>query len=282
MSTSKEAIIRYYDSCEGDYRLFWDLDRSCAMHAGYWDETTQTLSEALARENEVLADLVGIRPGERVLDAGCGIGGSSFYLAGQRGCSVVGISLSEKQIATAKRLAAEKAGKIQPEFYVMDFTNTSLEEASFDVVWGLESICHANDKTAFMREARRLLKPGGRLVVADGFSVSDTLLASQKAAMKNWLQGWGVESLATDRQFNRQLLECGFKDIVYHDITQHVMPSSRRLYYLSFPAIALSKCGEWLGLRSKVQTANLWAAYYQYRTLCQNLWRYGIFTATVP
>jgi cyclopropane fatty-acyl-phospholipid synthase-like methyltransferase len=280
MTSSKETIINYYDSCESDYRFFWDLDRSHAMHAGFWDDTTRSLKDALARENEVLADLVNISSTDRVLDAGCGVGGSSLYLAEKRGCEVVGISLSEKQVQKACSLA-EKKGLKNASFQVMDYTKTNFDSASFDVVWGIESICHTQDKSDFMREAKRLLKPEGRLVVADGFATRTEMTQPQKNEMKWWLNGWGVDSLDTQQQFENQLNTVGFKNVTYTDMTNHVFPSSRRLYYISFPAIALSKCGEWLGLRSKVQTSNLWAAYYQYRTLCNNLWQYGIFTAKV-
>lgn len=72
----KEEIVHYYDTCEMNYKRWWNLDKSLAMHAGYWDETTKTLSEALSKENEVLAKIAGIKGSDRVLDAGCGVGGA--------------------------------------------------------------------------------------------------------------------------------------------------------------------------------------------------------------
>src|SRR5690554_5576689 len=104
----KEEIVQYYDECETDYRLFWDLDRSLAMHAGYWDATTRTLHEALERENAVLAQMAKISPGERVLDAGCGVGGSAIYLADKYKCRVTGITLSEQQVSKAKLNAGRR------------------------------------------------------------------------------------------------------------------------------------------------------------------------------
>lgn len=277
---NKEAIVSYYDNCENDYRLFWDLDRSFALHAGYWDETTHTLTEALERENEILALMANIGPEDRVLDAGCGIGGSSLYLARHYGCEVVGITLSAKQVETASRLAQSSPQPLPVTFRVMDFTQTSFPSESFDVVWGLESICHAPDKKAFIREAYRLLKPGGRLIVADGFLLKEGLSPQESKAMGYWLRGWGVSNLDSVDRFQYHLSAVGFEKINYRDITSNVLPSSKRLFRISLPAVALSTVGEWLGMRSKVQTANLWAAYYQYTTLKKKLWQYGIFTAT--
>ena len=280
MKTPHETIIDYYDTCESDYRLFWDLDKSLAMHAGYWDDTTKNLRDALRRENEILAELATIQPTERVLDAGCGIGGSTLFLAQNYGCKAVGISLSEKQILKATELAKKRSLTDLAAFEVRDFTRTGFDNASFDVIWGLESVCHAQDKRTFINEAFRLLKPGGRLVVADGFFSSTTQQSEkQQNEMKIWLRGWGCDSLESVDAFHGFLAASGFKNVTYHDITKNVIPSSKQLFYISLPTLVLSKLGEYVGLRTEAQTQNIRAAYYQYTTLKRGLWEYGIFLA---
>jgi tocopherol O-methyltransferase len=276
---NNEEIIAYYDSCEFDYRLLWDLDYSHAMHVGYWDEHTRTLRDALRRENEILAERASIQESDRILDAGCGVGGSSFYLAQKYGCEVVGITLSAKQAATA-RLQAEKARIYpQPTFEVMDYTATHFPDQSFDVVWAIESLCHAKDKHQFVKEAMRLLKKNGRLIIADGFAMQSAYVGDEASEMQRWLKAWGVDSLETIDSFYSFLLEEGFTNISYENITTHVMPSSKRLYWYSWPAIGLSKCLELLGLRSSRQTENIYGARFQYITLKKSLWQYGIFKA---
>jgi tocopherol O-methyltransferase len=279
MQPKAKQIIEYYDSCECDYRTFWDLDRSMAMHAGFWDDKTSTLSEALSRENEVLAEHAQIKPHEKVLDAGCGVGGSSIFLAKQIGCHVTGITLSAKQVETARRFAQKHGVASRTSFETMDFCHTTFPDASFDIVWGIESICHADDKSAFVKEAYRLLKAGGRLIMADGFGTKETYTKAQSKEMGYWLNGWGVDALETQSQFFHHFVQTGFGDISYRNMTHHVLPSSKKLHRISFPALAMSKVGEWVGLRTKIQTKNLWAAYYQYRTLKKGLWEYGIFCA---
>jgi tocopherol O-methyltransferase len=275
----KEQIVDYYDTCESDYRLLWDLDHSHAMHAGYWDSQTRSLREALRRENEVLAEIAAIKPADHVLDAGCGVGGSSIYLAQTYGCHVVGITLSAKQVQTATQKAAQVGVQDKTTFKVMDYTSTDFPSQTFDVVWGIESICHTMDKRLFIKEAARLLKPAGRLIVADGFAKQPPSNSQEEAQMRCWLNGWGVQALDQANNFESNLKIEGFEQIRFLDITAHVMPSSRRLYWYSWPAIPLSKMGEWLGLRLPSQTANLYSARCQYQTLKKGLWQYGIFYA---
>jgi tocopherol O-methyltransferase len=275
----KEQIIQYYDTCEIDYRLLWDLEHSLAMHAGFWDSRVKTLREALQRENEVLAEMANIQKGETVLDAGCGVGGSSIFLAQRYGCRVTGITLSAKQVQKASEYARKLAVEPLPSFQVMDYTQTHFEDSSFDVVWGVESVCHAQDKSLFIKEAFRVLKQGGRLIIADGFAIKDSYDPEDRILMERWLKGWGVQSLETINNFENYLKKTGFKNIAYRDATSHVIPSSRRLYLYSWPAWLVSKLGEYAGWRSKVQTENICGACYQYPTLKKGLWQYGIFYA---
>lgn len=275
----KEEIVHYYDTCETDYRLLWDLDHSHAMHAGYWDHQTRSLRDALKRENEVLAEIAQIKRGEKILDAGCGVGGSSIFLAQTYACQVEGITLSAKQVETATRKAIQIGLHQHLNFQVMDYTCTHFPEATFDVVWGIESICHASDKRLFIQEAHRVLKPGGRLIVADGFAKQQPFTPREQAKMECWLKGWGVKALDPVETFEAGLKEANFEKIRFYDITPHVLPSSRRLYWYSLPAIPLSKIGERLGWRLPSQTANLYSARCQYQTLKRGFWQYGIFYA---
>jgi tocopherol O-methyltransferase len=281
-NTRKNTIIHYYDVCESDYRYLWDLDRSLAMHAGYWDETTKTLHDALIRENEILAECAKIVSTDHVLDAGCGVGGSSIFLAERYRCRVTGITLSQKQAEKGAQCAQMRHLANPPQFLVRDFCCTEFPNHLFDVVWALESMCHAENKQQFVKEAYRILKPGGRLVVADGFAGKKRYSSLEESLMSKWLRGWGVDALETTEAFESHLQHEGFHHIQFKDITTHVLPSSKRLFYISLPAIVLSKLGEWLRRRSKIQTANIRGAYYQYKTIKQNLWNYGIFFAEKP
>ena len=278
----KEDIVDYYVECEDHYRQWWDLDRSMAMHAGFWDKNTKDLHEALIKENEVLARYAHIKASDRVLDAGCGVGGSSIYLAEKIGCEVIGITLAERQVQAAKNYAAQRNLKRPPEFLVRDFTNTNFPAGSIDVVWAIESVCHAKDKRDFIREAFRVLKPSGRLILADGFHVRNEYTEKERQLLAKAVNGWAVESMESIPNFQRYLQEAGFSHIVKRDATQLVLPSSRLLFMYSFPALAWSKLGEYLGWSTRAQTQDFVSYHYQYWSVRKGLAKYIIFTATKP
>ena len=258
MSIDKKQIIKYYDDCDIDYKLIWGLKKNLAIHFGYWDDKTKSFYEALQRENEVLAEKSKISNTDIVLDAGCGVGGSAIFLAKKFECKVVGISISQKQIEAAVKNSKKAGTEKRTEFLNMDFTQTTFEDNSFTVVWAIESVCHTDDKKRFIKEAYRVLKEGGRLIVADGFSTKKEYTQPQKYLIQSWLNGWGVNSLETNQNFERYLKETGFKNISYFNITKNILPSSRRLYFYSFPAFFFGKIAEFLKIRNKIQTGNTW------------------------
>ncbi|MBT8220882.1 MAG: methyltransferase domain-containing protein [Bacteroidia bacterium] len=279
--TSNEAIIEYYERCEVHYKMHWNLDESLALHYGYWDETTKSFHEALMNTNKKLASIAEVQTHDRLLDMGCGIGGSSIYLAKETGCECVGISLSEKQIQTATRMAHEFGVADECTFLVRDFTDTNFKDQSFDVVWAVESVCHANQKEKFIEEAWRLLKPGGRLILADFLQTKEDLNAREQYIMDNWALGWAVPFFETESQFKNLLKAQGFGIDYYENATDHIQRSARRLYLRFFPG--------WVGAKlyrlfnpgsSVISMENVWTAYYQYKGLQKGLWEYGIILAT--
>ncbi len=252
------------------------------MHFGYWDKKVKTFPQALQRENEILAEKIKIKSTDTVLDAGCGVGGSSIFLAKNFGCTAVGITLSQKQTETAKKKAKQNGLEKATEFLVMDFERMKFPKETFDVVWAIESICHANSKKKFIEEAYRVLKKGGRIIVADAFLTRDHFSVKEEIILQKFLNGWGVNFLESQKNFAVFLKEAGFQDVSFTDITENVMPSSIRLYKYAQRVMLLGKIAEKIKLRTTTQTGNITAAYYQHKALTKGLGKYGIFYAVKP
>ena len=102
--------------------------------------------------------------GSRILDVGCGIGGSSRILAKYYGFIVTGITISPAQVKRARELTPLG---LNCSFQVMDALDLKFEDGSFDAVWSVEAGAHMNDKAKFADEMLRTLRPGGYLALAD-------------------------------------------------------------------------------------------------------------------
>lgn len=122
----------------------------------------------------------------KVLDVGCGIGGTSRYLASSLGpeSTVTGITLSPKQVERATALAKER-GLDNANFQVMDALAMTFPDNSFDMVWACESGEHMPDKKAYVEQMARVLKPGGVLVVATWCCRDDNEVPLSEKERKN-------------------------------------------------------------------------------------------------
>jgi tocopherol O-methyltransferase len=143
------------------------------IHHGYFENHGETPVEAQEKLIEKLLALLEISPGDKILDVGCGMGGSSLYLAKKYGATVTGITLSQKQVEMATQLASENRVD-NVSFKVEDALSlASFPDNSFDIVWSLESCEQFYDKEMFIQQAFRVLKPGGRLMLATWCSGAD-------------------------------------------------------------------------------------------------------------
>lgn len=286
------AVERYYDATWYDYRGFWMRPRDRALHFGYWDALVSNHSASLLRMNEIMADRAGVSVGAKVYDAGCGVGGSAFWLVEHRHALVVGVNIVSDQVARARRYASDRDVNESAEFRHADYARTGLPSGTFDVAWVQESLCHATDKRAVVEECFRLLAPGGVIVIAEYLRMRREVLDGNDRLLKAWLSGWAIPDLATEVELRGWLDSVGFCEISIEDITEHVKPSLRRLNRLCLlmtpvittAGIALRRVvapGKlWDPLRvSPERLANVAGARALWKALRRELWFYSLVTA---
>lgn len=278
MKSKEDTIKAYYDYTRRFYRVFYHRETQ-ALHYGFWDSTTKNLREALLNMNRILAERASIQPGEKILDAGCGVGGSAFWLARHKGVRVMGITLSKGQLAKARELSQQLHFEQETEFYLKDYTQTGFPDNSFDVVWAIESVCHAFNKSAFLNEAYRLLKSGGRLIIADGFLARAPETDREKSALRNFLKGLALDNLAEPRQFLEAMKIAGFKNSQSWDESLSVLPTSKILRRMCLWGWPLSVVTMRLGLTPRLLTDNNRAGIDQYFLLKKGILTYNIFLA---
>lgn len=270
MEWSKQDIIDYYHQNEFAYKL-WGAN----MHYGYWEDDVKTQRQASLRFNQVMAKTAQISSTDHVLDAGCGVGGASIFLAKTFNCKATGITITPRQVDLAYNNAKKAGVSHLVEFHQMDYMHTTFADKTFSVVWGLESICYADSKKDFVNEAFRVLKENGRLIIGDGFASREQYQGKDAWLMQRWMDGWIVNNLKTPEQFSRYGREAGFRETFYRNVTPQVKKTSRIMLYVSLPFLPLHIIDRIVRIK-QYPTDALWNQYFAMK---KNLWEYGIFMA---
>ncbi|KAK4179807.1 S-adenosyl-L-methionine-dependent methyltransferase [Triangularia setosa] len=191
MQELKDRIKLHYDLASDYYLNLWGEH----IHHGYWSPSSPDIPKEEAQVNliRLLLETSQINqispqssPSEplKILDVGCGIGGTSRFLAHELGAHVTGITISSKQVQTAKKLSSSNSQRHQDGEYIpfgpssgqVRFVELDAEtlgsyftDEKFDIVWISEALSHFPKKDLFFKNAFEVLKPGGKLVLADWF-----------------------------------------------------------------------------------------------------------------
>ncbi len=160
-----QNIQTFYDASSSLWENLWGEH----MHHGFYGLTgTHQKDRQQAQVDLIdrLLDWAKIREAQQILDAGCGIGGSSLYLSDRYQATVQGLTLSPRQAARAMERAMAAGLSDRVHFQVADVLHTPFPDATFDFIWSMESGEHYPDKAQFFHESYRLLQPGGTLLMA--------------------------------------------------------------------------------------------------------------------
>jgi cyclopropane fatty-acyl-phospholipid synthase-like methyltransferase len=274
MTYTNRDIADYYNQTLVHYKKWWKLDKVLAVHYGMWEKQTKSFQEALINTNRKLASIAGIRKGERILDAGCGVGGSTFFLAKAFDARVTGITLSEKQLDFANNKRSGSALQNLVDFKLEDYHRTSFKKETFDLIWAVESLTSSQDKPKFCSEAIRILKPGGKLVVADYFHTGKT--PDPKEWMKKWQDCWSLAEIISEKQYIDIFSDSGLTLTRNVDATANIFPSSRIMYksYLlgAIPSVLYNTFND----TSRFARTHYLSGKYQYRALKEGFWKYKV------
>lgn len=211
-----DAVRVHYDRLALYYRFFWGEH----IHHGYW-EADEAPGAAQVRLVARLAESAAVPPGARVLDVGCGFGGSGLWLARDRNCRVTGVTISPVQARRAAEQARADGFDDRVSFLVMDANHLDLPAASFDVVWVIECSEHLHDKAAFIAACSRVLHPGGKLALCAWLRAGNG--RSEHARLVDEVcRGMLCPSLASAADHGEWMRAAGFDDIAFEDITRRV------------------------------------------------------------
>lgn len=268
-----KTIANFWNKTSDGWRQIWGPH----IHHGYYPKN-QSLSPLQAQEKLIdkLIELFDIKAGDKILDVGCGMGGSSIHLAKKFNVNVTGITLSSKQVDIATDIAKKDCVK-NVSFKIEDALSLrTLKDNSFDVIWSLESCEQFCDKNLFLQQAYRVLKPGGTLILATWCSDSETYEGKQEKQYTKLCHEFDLPYMPTMNYYQNLLTSNKFHVNLTQDWTLFVEQSwdigLSQLKKYSF--FALLKLGGLRGWRFARQVKLMRNAFRDKRI------KYGVFLAT--
>ena len=224
------GLEQYYSEAGPDYAA-WSPEFN--MHFGYFRFGANPFAREAMLEvmNAEVLDRLHAQPQQaaQLLDLGCGLGATLRSFARQLPLAkLTGVTRVPWQVEQAR--ARNQAANAGERIAVLqgDYERTSLASEAYDGVYALESSCHAHgsDKGRLLTEAHRLLRPGGRLIVADGFLGTGRFrTALQRRIYRKLCECWVIEDLAELRSFTARLAQLGFTDVRVEQLQMRVAPS---------------------------------------------------------
>lgn len=206
------------------------------LHLGFWERPPREVDETSVRVaqdamTQRLLEVARVQPSEQVVDVGCGIGGTLLDLAERLpDLTLVGVNRCQRQLAVARRLALA-AGHAPPActFVFGDAGALPLSDASVDRVLALECAFHFDSRRAFLGEAARVLRAGGRLAMTDfvptpGATVSPARHAALLAGHSPW-----PDLLFAEGDYASLGAAAGLELDTWVDATENVMPTLSQL-----------------------------------------------------
>lgn len=217
----KELVGRHYDI---DPKLFeYFLDKRMKYSSGYFKDGDESLDEAQEQKIRYLAGKLGVTAGDDVLDVGSGWGAALVYFAAHYGCLVTGLTLASNQAEYTMRAAADAGVAHRVKVLVRHFQEADYPPESFDKIMFIGSIIHIADRAGAADRCRRLLRPGGKLLISETYypnRIPDGKKGNRaETFIREGIFGYG--NLLTMGEEMRIMEDAGFEILHVENITPH-------------------------------------------------------------
>ena len=275
---SVNKTVRYYE--ESQTYLTGPLKGTC--HFGFTNEGEPfQVEDALLSMELLLGRKLGLPGGSTVLDAGCGYGRVATTLHKEFGYNVVGIDLMSQRLSEADRFVAEQGAACGVELVRGNYCTLPFDDSVYSGIYTMETLVHANPLEAALSEFRRVLKPGGRLVLFE-YSVPkrESLDPLRRKITDEMVERTGMASIEkfTHDAFPAILEDAGFCDVAVEDISRNVWPTWKWLFDRAIrenkSTILRGQIGKIMGYPNLAGSLFIWPYRHQLG--------YKVVTATKP
>ncbi len=225
MSEINQNIQKFYDAST----KLWEETWGEHMHHGYYGPDGTAEKDHHQAQVDLIEEFLRwghVTSPQKILDVGCGVGGSSLYLANKFGAEVAGITLSPVQVSRANTRAIESGMDKIAHFSVADAMNPPFPDESFDLVWSLESGEHMPDKKRFLQTYFDLLKPGGTFLMATWChrAAPPELTVDERNTLEKIYRAYHLPYIIDIPMYEKLAQQAGFHEIESADWTEAVAP----------------------------------------------------------
>jgi len=226
-----ERIKRFYDIGSPYYLEVFGQH----LHDGYYITGKESRGEAQENLIKLLAGKAKIRAGARILDVGCGLGGSSIWLANHLGAKTLGITISPVQIEIARQSAREQ--KANSKFLLMNAEEMDFPEP-FDAIWLVAVLTHFQNQEQFFKLAAKFLEKSGKLIIFDWMIDEGIENVEDDGDIHSVLKGMFLANLYSNNTYLEWLKQDGYRITYLEDITSLTLKTwDEALSLLKEPAI---------------------------------------------
>ena len=276
----KIGIAGFYDRSS----LLWENVWGEHMHHGYYIPANRTdhVQAQIDLIDQVLA-WAQVDTATKVVDVGCGIGGSSRHMARKFNCTTEGITLSPYQANRGQELAAEQGVTDACHFQVADALEMPFPNGTFDLVWSLESGEHMPDKKQFVSELFRVATPGGRIIIVtwchrDLQPNETSLTPSELRLLRRINRAYYLPQWCSVQDYVDILSEVGATDIRREDWSYIIAP-----FWKAVIRSSLNLKSIWGLLRSGFSTQRgAYAMFLMLSGFNKGLIKFGLLTCSKP
>lgn len=245
MSKVEDKVADYYGKIWDRFVLWWKAEETLGLHFALYDDGIKNFKDAILNNNDYVGRLLEIdeNASMNILDAGCGVGGTTIYLAEKYSNSHFnGITITPEQLELANKFSRE-IGLVNTTFMLKNYLDTGFPENNFDGVFALESSSYAANKQQLANELFRILKPEGKVVIIDTFFKGFPKNPIMKKIHDLACIGRGMPIQQDDiliNEFIGKLQNAGFKDITVSNLTKKVRKSGVRAFTIGVPYFLFS------------------------------------------
>lgn len=214
MTTLNENIAHFYDRSSNIWEETWGEH----MHHGYYGHDGKAVKNHYQAQLDLIEELLTfgqVGTPKRIVDVGCGIGGSSLYLAKKYEAEVVGLTLSPHQARRATERAKAAGMADQVRFMVGDALSPALQTNQYDLIWSMESGEHMADKAQFLRVSAECLRPNGTFLMATWCHrpTPPALTASEQKLLRNLYRDYHLPYIISLPAYAQIASDLGLTDV---------------------------------------------------------------------